>query len=118
MCGVTVPDVRFTNYLSSLSKSRIAPAPKLLEVASFPNPSNGDVTIKVSNTGSTFIIVNIYNAAGELIRVLGKQQFPAGVNPIIWDRRDASGNAVSNGTYYYQVVTDDKIATKQSVLIK
>jgi flagellar hook assembly protein FlgD len=45
---------------------------------------------------------------GHEVRTLVADEYrAAGANSIEWDGRDANGNFVSSGLYYYQLVTPD-----------
>jgi flagellar basal-body rod modification protein FlgD len=47
--------------------------------------------------------VNVLDAAGNVIRVLNLGTLNAGVNSFNWDGNDASGNAMPDGSYRFQV---------------
>lgn len=51
--------------------------------------------------------VSIYNSAGKLVRTLDMGAQSAGEVSVSWDGKDSSGNAVADGTYYYQVAATD-----------
>lgn len=47
--------------------------------------------------------VDIFDAAGRLLRVLDAGRLGAGVVDIGWDGRDAAGRHVASGTVFYRV---------------
>jgi hypothetical protein len=71
-----------------------------LAVKAAPNPSARDVTFLVSTARAASIgTITIYDAAGRAVRQLAFRS-GLGVMPVVWNRRDAQGRAVSSGVYF------------------
>ncbi|MEW6591926.1 MAG: flagellar hook assembly protein FlgD [Pseudomonadota bacterium] len=49
------------------------------------------------------LTVDVFNAAGTLVRTLDFGPREAGINVMAWDRLDASGNAVPDGDYRFRI---------------
>ena len=85
------------------------------EFYAFPNPASvGDGLMGFSQAkGMTFPAeVRIYSEAGKLVRSL---EFADDLHALDWNLRDANGNAVKPGVYYYRLGTE---ALKTLVLLR
>lgn len=75
----------------------------------FPNPFNPETTIPfiVPAAGvlqtDTRVQLVIYNTAGQQVRLLLDGGMQPGTHQILWDGRNASGQTVSSGTYFYRL---------------
>jgi hypothetical protein len=86
----------------------------------YPSPTEGplDFTFRVIGADAPESAhVKIYTVAGRLIRNL---ESPAGdlrigFNSIHWDGRDADGDAIANGVYFYKLVTSIGGETSEQV---
>ena len=65
----------------------------------FPNPFNGSTQITYTLAAETPVELRIYNALGQAVRTLLRQQREAGTHQIYWDGRDDQGRALASGTY-------------------
>jgi hypothetical protein len=93
-------------------------SPKLLKTANYPNPFQRMITFEYSIPIEGYVAINVYNATGELIRVLGQEKQKSGMHSIIWNGKDNLGNQVSDGVYYYQIISGDYISAKTVTKIK
>jgi hypothetical protein len=101
--------------------------PNLLNVFNFPNPFNNDTYFTFDLRGTVVpdeFIIKIYTVAGRLIRVISvpSSDIFIGFNKIYWDGRDEDGDELSNGVYFYKVITrlndETKIITSKLAKIK
>jgi hypothetical protein len=83
----------------------------------YPNPFNPATTIELALPVTSDYSVAIYNIAGQLIRTYTGNA-NAGVVSIVWDGRDASGNQVASGMYFYSAKASQFSATKKMILMK
>jgi hypothetical protein len=118
LCGVQIPNIQLTSFPSQFLAKEASITPQRLTSESFPNPSNCNVAINFTSAIASFVIINIYDINGELIRMLGKQEFNSGLHQLVWDGKDSKGISVASGTYYYQVISNDIISTKKLIRIK
>ena len=102
----------------TLNAPRSSSTPKLMKVSNHPNPFSRMTTINYSLPQEGFVAINIYNANGELIRVLGQEKQEQGNHSTYWDGRDNLGNSVATGVYYYQVISRDIISVKTMIKTK
>jgi len=110
---------RIGNQTVELLNTTVKPAPEQFFVEqNVPNPFNPVTTITFINTSELKVKIEIYDILGRKVRVLVDKFFPAGTHSIIWESRDDQGNTVSNGIYFYRVITDSHIITRKMVLLK
>ncbi len=83
-----------------------------------PNPFRTAVTISYQNKTSQDVQIEIYNARGQLITRLSGWQNTAGMHNAVWNGCDRQGNSVSNGVYYFRLVSPDGVSVRKALLLK
>ena len=84
-----------------------------------PNPFNPTTVIRYDvPAGSGVVSLRIYDVTGALIRTLVDGTVTPGHKSATWDGRDARGNQVSSGIYFYRLVAGSTTLTKKMVLLK
>ncbi len=88
-----------------------------------PNPfvvsASGETTIPFMLATPEVVTLRIYDMLGHEVRTLvSGEGRTAGENTVTWDGRDANGNEVSSGLYYYQLVTPDFTKTEKMQVIR
>jgi hypothetical protein len=73
------------------------------------------VSYSVSRAGR--VELGVYDAAGKLVRTLVNGQVRPGTQTATWNRTDASGRRVSNGTYFYRLTVDGRTFSAKSVVL-
>jgi hypothetical protein len=84
----------------------------------YPNPFNPSTIITYTLPEMTNVRIKIYDALGREVRSLLDEVKSAGKHNILWDGRDNSGNRVSSGTYFYQIIAGDFVQTRKMVMVK
>ena len=69
----------------------------------YPNPFNGETIISYAIPKDGFVNISIFNVAGQFITNLVNDYQLHGEKKVIWDTKDAIGNHVPSGIYYYVV---------------
>jgi hypothetical protein len=83
------------------------PIPEHFALAqNYPNPFNPVTTIGYSLPLRSQVVLNIYNLRGEMVITLIHQDQPPGAYRVLWNGRDALGNRVCSGMYFYQLVAE------------
>ncbi|MEE8517671.1 MAG: FlgD immunoglobulin-like domain containing protein, partial [Dehalococcoidia bacterium] len=84
----------------------------------YPNPFLGSTTIAydVERPGSVTLIV--YDLLGHAVRTLVGEAQPVGSYQVAWDGRDAGGQPVSSGAYFYRLSVGDAVTSKQAIRVK
>ena len=92
-------------------------------LANYPNPFNPETWIPYELAADTEVRITIYNAQGIVIRTLQLGQQSAGYytdreRAAYWDGRNALGEQVASGIYFYQFETDEISALRKMVILK
>ena len=92
-------------------------------LANYPNPFNPETWIPYHLATGTDVQVSIYNAQGILVRVLTLGHQTAGYytsrsRAAYWDGRNALGESVASGIYFYQLQTDEMSLMRKMVILK
>jgi len=86
----------------------------------YPNPFNPNITLVVESprAGGGKVIIDIYDLLGRKIRSLSGAMISGRPMEVIWDGRDADGQAVATGLYLFIAAGDGLQATYKAVLVK
>jgi hypothetical protein len=83
-----------------------------------PNPFNPETTIRFTMPASGNVTINIYDAAGRLVRSLVDGVKDAGSHNVTWNGVDNHGSPVSSGVYFYRLTAGKFSETKKMTLLK
>ncbi len=89
----------------------------------YPNPFNPETWIPYQLVNDSDVTVNIYDAAGHLVRHLDLGFQTTGFyigksHAAYWDGRNDSGERLASGVYFYQLITSDLTQTRKMVIMK
>ena len=89
----------------------------------YPNPFNPETWIPYQLAAASSVRIHIYDPMGQRVRTLDLGQQPAGAylsrnRAAYWDGRNALGERVATGVYFYRLETDNFTATKRLVIVK
>ena len=79
----------------------------------YPNPFNPTTTIRFSLPSSSNVRITIYNAVGNLVRLLVNGHYAPGQYSVTWD-----ASSLPSGVYFYRIQTESFVDTKRLVLLK
>ena len=82
-------------------------------ISAYPNPFNPECTINLSLQQATDISLNIYDIQGRLVESLLDGWYAPGIYDVAFD-----GSALSSGTYFALLKTNETSQTMKLVLIK
>ena len=108
-------------YLQSLLEVVTPEQTRLL--ANYPNPFNPETWIPYQLAASSEVQITIYNSAGREVRklLLGHQSegyYTDRSRAAYWDGRNAMGERVASGVYFYTLITDRLSATRKMLILK
>ncbi|MBL1214394.1 MAG: T9SS type A sorting domain-containing protein [Ignavibacteriae bacterium] len=83
----------------------------------YPNPFNPSTTIRFSLTKPAKVQLRVFNALGELVKVLVDNRLGSGQHEVVFDV-SALGGQISSGVYYYQLISGEFSVSKGMVLLK
>ncbi len=107
--------------LEHLIHTTVPPETALLP--NYPNPFNPETWIPYDLAEDTDVHIDIYNLKGESVRRLPVGFQTAGTyrtssRAVYWDGRNAVGEAVASGIYFYTFQAGQFRATRQMVILK
>ena len=119
---VTTGDIRNAFLSLQLRVGDVQPQDTLL-AQNFPNPFNPETWIPYQLSESTEVKISIYDVSGRLVRSLDLGWQPTGSymtpsSAAYWDGRNAVGERVASGIYFYTLQTSDFAATRRMVILK
>ena len=83
-----------------------------------PNPFNPSTKIAFRTDQSGPARLEVFNARGQLVRVLVDGALEAGVHEVVWDGQTQAGQQAASGTYFYRLSTTDDKLTRKMTLVK
>ena len=89
----------------------------------YPNPFNPETWIPYQLSEDASVSVSIYDTTGQLVRTLSLGFQSAGFyngrdRAAYWDGRNALGERVASGIYFYQLITPSFKQTRRLVILK
>ena len=89
----------------------------------YPNPFNPETWMPYHLATDAEVILTIYNVRGSVVRELTLGHQPAGVyesreRAAYWDGRNAGGEPVASGVYFYTLTAGDFTATRKMLIKK
>lgn len=93
--------------------------PTSFELAqNFPNPFNPQTTISFRSPSAAPARLEIFNVAGQKVRLLFDNRAMTGEQSFVWDGCDNNGVAVPSGIYFYRLTAPEWSETKKMMLLK
>ena len=91
--------------------------------ANYPNPFNPETWIPYQLAKPADVSISIYAADGQLVQTLALGLQPAGIHEnrgraAYWDGRNALGEPVASGLYFYTLSAGDFTATRKMLIVK
>ncbi len=110
------------NLLTTLRKAETVPKATAL-LANYPNPFNPETWIPYQLAKEADVTLRIYAIDGTLVRTLVLGHQPAGMyqnrsRAAYWDGRNAIGEPVASGLYFYTLTAGDFTATRKLLIRK
>ncbi|HBC47916.1 MAG TPA: hypothetical protein DEO84_01985 [candidate division Zixibacteria bacterium] len=87
-------------------------------LGNYPNPFNPSTTIEFALSKPSDVKLDVFNLLGQKVTTLINSRMEAGNHSVIWNGRDANGNSVASGAYFYKLNTNDYASTRKMVLAK
>ena len=111
------------NAVLSVRLDSIGQPVQNLLLQNYPNPFNPETWIPYQLSEDTLVSVSIYDTTGQLVRTLSLGFQSAGFynshgRAAYWDGRNALGERVASGVYFYQLTTPSFQQTRRLVIVK
>lgn len=113
----------FVSYIHhNTSNPNLTPGVSVL-YQNIPNPANPETWIPFELSEDSDVTVRIYNAQGQLVRILALGRKEAGYyiekpKAAYWDGRNDAGELVSSGVYFYQLQAGQFSSTRKMLILK
>ena len=116
------PD-HLANAVLSVNLDNIGQPTQNQLLQNYPNPFNPETWIPYQLSEDSAVSVSIYDASGKLVRTLSLGTQSAGFynsreRAAYWDGRNALGESVASGVYFYQLTTPSFQQTRRLVIVK
>ena len=85
-------------------------------VLNYPNPFVHETRFEFSLADDAHVILEIWNLAGQGVRMLINEQMSSGKHLIIWKGDDNAGNIVPEGVYFYKLTTRSNSLRSSTVM--
>ncbi len=120
--GIALGIVRSGAMIAAPATVMVVPDETALH-ANYPNPFNPETWIPYQLSEASNVTVSIYSVNGKLVRTLTLGHQPAGVyrsrsRALHWDGRNAFGEFVASGLYFYTFTAGDFSATRKMLIRK
>ena len=92
-------------------------------LANYPNPFNPETWIPYQLSEPAEVTLHIYTIGGTLVRTLHLGHQSAGIyqfrsRAVYWDGKNAVGESVASGIYFYTLIAGDFTATRKMLIMK
>ena len=114
----------FQRAIANLEQLLAALMPKETALlANYPNPFNPETWIPYQLAEPAEVTLRIYAISGALVRTLALGHQPAGIyqtrtRAAYWDGKNASGEPVASGVYFYTLTTNEFTSTRKMLIRK
>ena len=114
---------RWTGGNAPVAPAKETEAQPTALLSNYPNPFNPETWIPYQLSEAAEVTVTIHSSDGKLVRTLELGQMPAGAysdkdRAAYWDGRNAQGEPVASGVYFYTLTAGDFSATRKIVIRK
>ena len=107
--SLAVEETTLSDWIPDVAK----PTPINYLSQNFPNPFNPETWIPYQLASDVNVSLYIYDAQGKQIYTKGLGYRKAGSHTAYWDGRNAVGEAVASGVYFYSIQAGDFQATRK-----
>jgi len=97
--------------------SNLTPTAFSLE-QNYPNPFNLTTNIQFALPSQQNTKLEVIDVMGRVIATLVNDMQPSGYYNVAWDGKDAAGNSVEPGVYFYRLSAGNHVEMKQMTLMK
>ena len=120
---VKVTPEHLANAVLSVRLDSIGQPHQNLLLQNYPNPFNPETWIPYQLSEDSTVSVSIYDTTGQLVRTLSLGFQSAGfynsrARAAYWDGRNAVGERVASGIYFYQLTTPSFQQTRRLIIVK
>ena len=104
-----------TNSISSINEIATS---DLFIISTYPNPSNGAITLAIRTIGQSDASINIIDLNGQTVKNFGSIQLHNGENIFVWNKTKDDGNLINSGLYLIVVKSKNRLISTSQLIIK
>ena len=82
-----------------------------------PNPFNPETVIRYGLPVESEVVLEVYDALGQQVKVLVSGVRSAGDHEVMWDGRNEMGGLVSSGVYFYRLRAGEGFSQMRRMLL-
>lgn len=87
-------------------------------VANYPNPMQGVTAIVFSLANAGEVELDVYDAAGRLVKNVVHGALGSGYHVVNFDGRSLSGQPIAAGVYFYQLRHGEQVSTRKMIVAR
>ena len=84
----------------------------------YPNPFNPETVIQYGLPEPSFVVLNIFDIKGHLVKTIEYGYKQPGYHSVIWNGKNEAGITVSSGIYIYVLKANKFYQTKKMIIMK
>jgi hypothetical protein len=93
--------------------------PQVTELrGNYPNPFNPETKINFSLKDDDFVVIEIFNVKGQMVRTLVNEEMRAGNHSIVWNGRNNNNREAGSGIFFYRMKAGTYSSTRKMILMK
>ncbi len=104
--------------IPQLSDSPLGVPSEFALYQNYPNPFNPSTIIRFDLPYKTMVTLKVFDVLGRPIRTLIQKELSAGAYSVKWDGRNAQGDRVGTGIYFYHLQAGSFVKTMKMMLVK
>jgi len=114
---LTTPNIAYKGGEDQITQTSNVPEEFSIE-QNYPNPFNPICEVAYTLPTNCHVRLTIYNILGQKVRVLVDEYQSAGHKSVKWDGKDAQGQELASGVYFYRLEAGEFAQTKKMVLLR
>ncbi|MBN2414006.1 SMP-30/gluconolactonase/LRE family protein [candidate division KSB1 bacterium] len=118
--GKSIYSIRLnaTGVTTTISPDNSSVIPSRIQLfKNYPNPFNPNTTIFFKLTEPDYVILQVFDVQGKLVKTINNNYIPAGEHRFIWNARNNTGIRVTSGIYFYRLKTDKTVMSGKMLFI-
>ncbi len=113
-----IQKITFSNFVNINEVDKLATVFNNLKLfPNYPNPFSEQTTIKYKTLEKGTVNIHVYDNKGVFVSSVFSGYQPKGTHEIIWDGTNTNKQKVPTGLYFFQVVLNNKVDSKQMIYI-
>lgn len=113
-----IQKITFSNLVNINEVNKLATVLNNLKLfPNYPNPFSEQTTLKYETLEKGTVNIHVYDNKGVFVSSVFSGYQPKGTHEIIWDGKNTNKQKVPTGLYFFQVVLNNKVDSKQMIYI-